>query len=220
MAANLAATPAALHYKSSSQPVKTLFEIRVPISFPGATLKYSFGTENHDIEFGVIFESASGDQTVLMPTERVQSHKEPFTGTYNFNTSDGMALLIWDNSYSWMRAKVLSYSVTLEPPVKERFHELQAESTRRQLLNCSEDLMRANRRKQRAGAEAHELRNDIRRLNDEISALQLEASQKSRALADLDQEQAFLQRRITTNRRTSIPTHVVNLVQGWGWVEE
>ena len=80
--------------------------------------------------------------------------------------------------------------------------------------------MRANRRKQRAGAEAHELRNDIRRLNDEISALQLEASQKSRALADLDQEQAFLQRRITTNRRTSIPTHVVNLVQGWGWVEE
>ena len=86
MAANLAATPAALHYKSSSQPVKTLFEIRVPISFPGATLKYSFGTENHDIEFGVIFESASGDQTVLMPTERVQSHKEPFTGTYNFNT--------------------------------------------------------------------------------------------------------------------------------------
>mmetsp|Transcript_87979 Transcript_87979/g.175980 ORF Transcript_87979/g.175980 Transcript_87979/m.175980 type:complete len:223 (+) Transcript_87979:175-843(+) len=210
---------AALHYKSSSQQIKTTFELRVPISFPGAKLKYSFGTENHDINFGMIFESAHGDQTVIMAQERIQSQKEPFTGTYEFNTSGGMVVLVWDNSYSWLRAKALSYSVTLQPPAKEQLMILHAGATRQQLLNCSEDIMRAGRRKKRAGAEAHELRNDIRRLNDQISALQLEASQKSRALADLDQEQAFLQRRIATHRQSSIPSLVLDLVQGSGWVE-
>lgn len=211
--------PLALHYKSSSQPVKTTFEVRVPLNFPGAKLKYSFGTENHDINFGIVFVSASGDQTVLLPQERVQSQKEPFTGTYEFSPAGGVVVLEWDNSYSWMRSKTLSYSITLEPPEKLKLQELQAGFTRRRLLNCSEDLMRAERRKQRAGAEAHELRNDIRRLNDQIAALQLESSRKSRALADLDQEQAFIERRIATQRCSSIPPLVLDLVQGWGWIE-
>ena len=36
-----------LRYKSSSVPVKDIFELRVPIPFPSAVLKYSFGTDKY-----------------------------------------------------------------------------------------------------------------------------------------------------------------------------
>jgi len=84
--------PAVLMYQSSAQPVKSTFYLRVPISFPGALLTYTFGTDAFDIGFSLTFES-SHSEIVLVPESRVSSHSEPVVGTFKFVAAGGFAVL-------------------------------------------------------------------------------------------------------------------------------
>jgi hypothetical protein len=89
VAVKMAQPPAALKYKSSAQPVKSKFDLRIPVDYPGAILKYSLGTQAYDIDFTLVFESEfDGEQTVLVPETRI-SFDEPLIGEYVFKMSKG-----------------------------------------------------------------------------------------------------------------------------------
>lgn len=205
----------ALKYKSSSVPVKERMELRVPIPFPGATLKYSFGSDHYDINFSLLFESERGDSFVLVPDARVASHVEPVIGEHTFTTAGGFVILVFDNSFSWWRIKTVSYVVSLEPPGQSKLRELKSQTALKELASCSEDIHRAQRRQSRLSSEARELRENLAKLEAQVAKLQGEVKTKNRLVADLDKEDAWLTQRIQTQKRRTIPSLVVSLANDW-----
>lgn len=204
-----------LRYKSSSVPVKDIFELRVPIPFPSAVLKYSFGTDKYDINFSLLFESARGDCVVLLPERRVNSNVQPHCGEHIFTAAGGFVIFVFDNNYSWWRTKALSYMVSLEPPNQTKLRELKSQNALKQLLRSQEDIQRATRRKARLTSEATELREDRAKLQGQLDKLQDQLKAKSRTLADLEKEDAWLTQRIQSQKSRTIPALVMNLAQEW-----
>lgn len=81
----------------------------------GNVLSWQFWTEGNDISFGVFRRCSGGTPEEVYPTRRVNSHMVPeydsvicdVTGTY---------YLKFDNSYSWVTGKKLSFfAEVLEP---------------------------------------------------------------------------------------------------------
>ena len=205
----------ALKYKSSSVPVKESMELRVPIPFLGATLKYSFGSDHYDINFSLLFESDRGDSFVLVPDSRVASHVEPVVGTHTFTAAGGFAVLVFDNSFSWWRSKSVSYVVSLEPPDKNKLKDLKYQMALKKMTSCSEDIDRAQRRQARLSSEASELRQDLAKLEDQVASIQSAIKTKSRLVADLEKEDTWLKQRIMTQKRRTIPNLVISLATEW-----
>lgn len=83
----------ALRFKSSSQPVVSHFELKIPLTFPGAKLSYSFGTDGSDIGFSVSQLLSHGEIIEIRAESRVQSHTEPLVGSYDFISGGGFVIL-------------------------------------------------------------------------------------------------------------------------------
>ena len=52
----------------------------------------------------------------VLPLERMDAQVEPITGSFLVTEAPCIAVLVWDNNHSWLKSKVLSYSVTVKPP--------------------------------------------------------------------------------------------------------
>jgi len=96
--------------------------VRVPNRVPGSTrLLWSFCTEQYDIGFGLDFEVTTGDADpnaeikieTLSSVDRVQAHEELQSGSH-VNPVPGNWLLVFDNSYSILRGKKVSYKCDLK----------------------------------------------------------------------------------------------------------
>ncbi|GMI62659.1 hypothetical protein ScalyP_jg2648 [Parmales sp. scaly parma] len=134
-------------FKSSKVQVTYDLELPIPITIPGSKIKYAFGTENGDISFGLFIQDAASASTKasasasasasannnaktnhnantnadieLLELTRVDSHMDPVTGTITIPEAC-VLLLYWDNHFSWLKTKLLSYSVTVIPPSPEQ----------------------------------------------------------------------------------------------------
>lgn len=207
-----------LKYKANKQLVKDYFELRVPLSFPGATLKYSFLTAGYDISFGVYWESPHGDEHDLVAEARVESHTDPITGNHAFQASGGFVTLRWDNAYSWWRTKELAYTVTLTPPDPDTLRALTMKQVSEKMKLCAEDLTRAERRLARTATFARDLKFQLAQLQAQATSLQAQIGAKSKSLVELGQETAYLGRRIHAQRRVALPGLVLDLVRESGWL--
>ena len=96
--------------------------VRVPNRVPGSTrLVWSFCTEQYDIGFGLDFEVAGGDVDpnaelkveCLSAVARVQAHEDLQSGSH-VNPVPGNWLLVFDNSFSILRSKKVSYKCDLK----------------------------------------------------------------------------------------------------------
>jgi len=79
----------------------------------GNSLKWEFSTINHDIVFGVFYESDDGNLIEVVRPCRYNAHKESVVGTLQV-TNPGVYVLIWDNTYSYIRGKNLIYKAHIE----------------------------------------------------------------------------------------------------------
>jgi hypothetical protein len=79
----------------------------------GCTLKWEFTTRDYDISYGVLYENDDGKQFEVVPTTRCNSQHQKIVGTFTAPQS-GTYVLHWDNSYSLMRSKELSYKISVE----------------------------------------------------------------------------------------------------------
>jgi len=79
----------------------------------GCTLKWEFSTNHYDINFGVFYENEDESKTEILATSRYDSHLHPQSGFMKAPLS-GTYVLYWDNSYSLLRHKELTYKVTVE----------------------------------------------------------------------------------------------------------
>ncbi|ODM94273.1 SEC14-like protein 2 [Orchesella cincta] len=86
-------------------------KVDLVVNKPDSSIAWRFHSQSHDIGFQIVFEN---DQVVL-PFRRVQSQKETQEGTHPCHAL-GTYTVIFDNSYSLARSKVISYNLSVIEP--------------------------------------------------------------------------------------------------------
>ena len=86
------------------------WKLDIPISLPGSVVSYTFSTTPGDISFGISFQTSDGVESEVLVPHRVPSEVEPISGSFKA-PREGAVCLYWDNSFSWLTPKKLSYSV-------------------------------------------------------------------------------------------------------------
>ncbi|CAL4135455.1 unnamed protein product [Meganyctiphanes norvegica] len=94
-------------------------KIEIEVIQPGTVLKWQFNTKDHDICFGIKRKVTKGDDEMLQPVQRVNSHFVTEEGSL-YCTQPGTYVLIFDNSYSYMRAKNVFHSIDIELPKNKK----------------------------------------------------------------------------------------------------
>ncbi|KAB7498357.1 SEC14-like protein 2 [Armadillidium nasatum] len=82
---------------------------------PNTELRWKFHSEDYDVAFQVTLDTPSGDQEIIVPYQRVNSHMFPEEGSVLCSTP-GTYNILFDNSYSYLRSKKLHYSIELIDP--------------------------------------------------------------------------------------------------------
>jgi len=90
--------------------------VEAEIDTPKSILKWIFGTENYNIDFGVYRKTAEGLEEHI-PKERVKSHVTPEEGELEC-PEIGTYLLEFDNTTSLWRTKKVTYRVEVLPPAE------------------------------------------------------------------------------------------------------
>ena len=134
-------------------------ELPIPISLKGSTIRYSFTTVEGDVSFGVFMrkpdDTAQGttadngeeaEEEELQPLTRVDSHESPVSGSFLVTEAPSVAVIVWDNNYSWFRSKTLSYSVTIKPPSQDIVQAKYISTCNTSLSNASIDHRSAESR--------------------------------------------------------------------------
>ncbi|KAG9487162.1 SEC14-like protein 2 [Eleutherodactylus coqui] len=96
-------------------------QMEYEILFPGCVLRWQFQTDGGDIGFGVFRKTKAGERQKagemdeVLLTERYNSHMVPEDGTLTC-TEAGTYVLRFDNTYSYIHAKKVSYTVEVLLP--------------------------------------------------------------------------------------------------------
>ena len=99
---------------SSTISVRLTWEL--PIKVPrNCAVSYRFTTSPADISFGLVFCDATGTESTLKEVDRVPSHIGAANGTIH-PACEGTIYFRWDNSYSWLTAKELTYLIEVSRP--------------------------------------------------------------------------------------------------------
>ncbi|KAJ0411966.1 hypothetical protein ATCC90586_009923 [Pythium insidiosum] len=107
-----------LRWTSTHVPVAAASAFTLPIQVDAsrATVRYEFSTRDFDISFGVQLLGTEGNVTELLEPKRYESHQAAVVGSVDVS-GRGMVLLVWDNTFSWLNAKQLAYTVELRQEV-------------------------------------------------------------------------------------------------------
>ena len=93
----------------------SLFQLPVVITTPGSRIKWSFTTKEYDCQFGIASQRDQFSEDYLLRKEYFSPDVE-IKGCFIVTKPD-VYYLVWDNSYSWLRAKTVVYSVSVEIPL-------------------------------------------------------------------------------------------------------
>ncbi|XP_036764673.2 SEC14-like protein 2 isoform X4 [Manis pentadactyla] len=106
-------------------------QVENEILFPGCVLRWQFASEGADIGFGVFFKTKigerqrAGEMTEVLPSQRYNAHMVPEDGSLTCHKA-GVYVLRFDNTYSLMRAKKVSYTVDVLLPDRASEKKIQS----------------------------------------------------------------------------------------------
>jgi hypothetical protein len=89
------------------------FKLELEIPTKGSQLRWDFSTDGHDIGFEVIYLK-NGKSPVEW--SRLDSHHSIQKGSINCGEQVGKYQLVFDNSFSFTKSKILKYSVAVVEP--------------------------------------------------------------------------------------------------------
>ncbi|XP_013870551.1 SEC14-like protein 2 [Austrofundulus limnaeus] len=101
------------------------FQLEYDITAPSSLLRWQFASDGADIGFGVYRRNkeASGqkvaDMVQVLPSERYNAHMVPEDSCLTCS-EPGVYVLCFDNSYSYLQSKKVSYKVEIIPPPDEQ----------------------------------------------------------------------------------------------------
>ncbi|XP_059719457.1 SEC14-like protein 2 isoform X2 [Haemorhous mexicanus] len=108
-------------------------QVEYEILFPGCVLRWQFRSEGADVGFGVYLKTKvgerqrAGDMTEVLPNQRYNAHMVPEDGSLTCSTP-GIYVLRFDNTYSFLHSKKVSYSVEVLLPDTASAQQIQGES--------------------------------------------------------------------------------------------
>ncbi|KAM9801238.1 SEC14-like protein 2 [Neosynchiropus ocellatus] len=91
---------------------------RPPRSHPSRPPRWQFASDGADIGFGVFRRSSDRQETQVLPSERYNAHLVPEDGGVTCE-EPGVYVVRFDNSYSFLQSKRVSYTVLVLPPAQE-----------------------------------------------------------------------------------------------------
>mmetsp|Transcript_11115 Transcript_11115/g.22542 ORF Transcript_11115/g.22542 Transcript_11115/m.22542 type:complete len:249 (+) Transcript_11115:82-828(+) len=193
-----ATAPEPTSYACSDVPVTYALELPIPIAVRGSSINYSFSSENGDVAFGIYLRPAANstnastedvEEEEVVPLERVDSNVEPVTGSFLVTEAPCVAVLVWDNNHSWLRSKVLSYSVTVKPPSEEILRKKYLTQLNTSLSNASIDKRQAESRLAKVMASKSEAEATVAKLKQELSNV-------IAGLGQIEKEETYLRDRM------------------------
>ncbi|XP_010602085.1 SEC14-like protein 2 [Fukomys damarensis] len=113
-------------------------QVEYEILFPGCVLRWQFMSEGADVGFGIFLKTKmgerqrAGEMTEVLPSQRYNSHLVPEDGTLTCS-DPGIYVLRFDNTYSFIHAKKVSFTVEVLLPDKaseEKMNQLGAETSK------------------------------------------------------------------------------------------
>ncbi|XP_006069880.1 SEC14-like protein 3 isoform X3 [Bubalus bubalis] len=96
-------------------------QVEYEILFPGCVLRWQFASDGGDIGFGVFLKTKMGERqravemTEVLASQRYNSHMVPEDGSLTC-TEAGVYVLRFDNTYSFVHAKKVSFTVEVLLP--------------------------------------------------------------------------------------------------------
>ncbi|GFX13354.1 SEC14-like protein 3 [Trichonephila clavipes] len=93
-------------------PRSSFSEIKVEVSEPGMIIEWEFEIKSKDIGFGLYFEDSSKEMVDIVSVQRIDTEEFSETGCHKCEKA-GTYVLLFDNSYSWMRSKEVHYRVVM-----------------------------------------------------------------------------------------------------------
>lgn len=212
--------PTSLKFKAEGKMVQVgeTFELSIPVTAEGSILKYWFKTDGLDIGFEVILNT-DVNSAVVVPYERVESHVEVVQEEKGpFAIESGALVLRWDNSYSWLRGKRLTYSVELEYPDDATILKSEVTHDRRNLQSCLEDMTRAKRHMVRTQRACISLEEEMTALEERLTQLKLDLVAKHQSYESAVTESDWLVRRLASQKNNVVHL-VLALVLRDGWLD-
>uniref|UniRef100_A0A2K5H8J7 GOLD domain-containing protein n=1 Tax=Colobus angolensis palliatus TaxID=336983 RepID=A0A2K5H8J7_COLAP len=91
-------------------------QVEYEILFPGCVLRWQFSSDGADIGFGVFLKTKmgerqrAGEMTEVLPSQRYNAHMVPEDGSLTCSEA-GVYVLRFDNTYSFVHAKKVSFTV-------------------------------------------------------------------------------------------------------------
>uniref|UniRef100_A0A8I6G5V9 SEC14-like lipid binding 2 n=1 Tax=Rattus norvegicus TaxID=10116 RepID=A0A8I6G5V9_RAT len=109
-------------------------QVEYEILFPGCVLRWQFMSEGSDVGFGIFLKTKmgerqrAGEMTEVLPNQRYNSHMVPEDGTLTCS-EPGIYVLRFDNTYSFIHAKKVSFTVEVLLPDKAAEEKLNQQGT-------------------------------------------------------------------------------------------
>lgn len=98
-------------------------QVEYEILFPGCVLRWQFMSDGSDIGFGIFLKTKmgerqrAGEMTEVLASQRYNAHLVPEDGTLTCS-NPGIYVLRFDNTYSFIHAKKVSFTVEVLLPDK------------------------------------------------------------------------------------------------------
>ncbi|KAM4635020.1 SEC14-like protein 2 isoform 2-T2 [Polymixia lowei] len=112
----------------------SVFQLEYDITTPSSLLRWQFASDGADIGFGVYRRTQEGgsqkDMLQILPSERYNSHLVPEDSSLTC-PEPGLYVLRFDNSYSLLQSKKVSYTVEVLPPLDGQTQNPQSRGDRR-----------------------------------------------------------------------------------------
>ncbi|KAF6278465.1 hypothetical protein mRhiFer1_014990 [Rhinolophus ferrumequinum] len=105
-------------------------QVEYEILFPGCVLRWQFMSDGSDVGFGIFLKTKmgerqkAGEMTEVLPNQRYNAHLVPEDGSLTC-TEPGIYVLRFDNTYSFIHSKKVSFTVEVLLPDKASEEKIQ-----------------------------------------------------------------------------------------------
>lgn len=192
-----------LTWKCSHMPVKQTFRLPIPVDIAGSIVEYRFQTFDYDIGFSVEFETLDENGTlqsnIVLEYERYDSHVEPFIQEIELD-QPGTLVLVWDNAYSWLREKQLSYSVTLQAPSPVGIDKAKCERAYSFFSECVTSLTTSTLKQEKLKQHKSNVTKELTFITKQIEQLNQELSKKTEQLQNVLEEEVCVQEELELSK--------------------
>jgi len=159
-------------YTAKSVPIGAKEKVKVPIHVTtgGSVVEYRVESEDYDIGFGIVAERDES-VTIVMEHNRIESHMEGITGKFLVGTVPCALIFTFDNEYSWLRSKNISYQITVTPPSITNILAGRRTRASTALSKVTQDEAVAKERLDKTSLECVEISTIVERMEKELKEL-------------------------------------------------